>query len=127
MDRADAAALDQRPESFDGLRMDIPVNVFPLTEMHHAMRDRRVELAIPAMIVGRKQADVIGDGFMHEAIQCCSIGALYHASHHVSLTLNGTDDDELACSACAAEVSASTFPFVFVFRFPAHIGFATST
>ena len=127
MECANDSAFHDGPETLDGIGMNCSADIFPFRVMHHAVRDRRIKLAIPAMIIGRKQADVIGDGFMHEAIQCCSIGALYHASHHVSLTLNGTDDDELACSACAAEVSASTFPFVFVFRFPAHIGFATST
>lgn len=123
MECADDPTFHDGPESFDRIGMNGSADVFPVRMMHHVVRDARIEFPIATMIVRRKQADMMRNCFMNEAVQGRCIGAFNHASHDVSLTLHSADHDELTSSARSSEVSASTFPFVFILGFPAHVGF----
>jgi hypothetical protein len=120
---ADDPAFHDGPEPFNGVGMNGSADIFPISMMHHPMWDARIKLAIALMIVRRKQTDMMRNCFMHKAIQGCCIRAFNYASDHVSLALHGTDHNELSRSTGTPEVSASTFPFVFVLGFPADIGF----
>jgi hypothetical protein len=107
MDRANDPAFHDGPEAFNGVGMNGSANLFPVCMMHHPMRDDRIELAIALMIVRRKQADMMQNGFMHKAVQGCGIGALNDASDHVPLALHGSYHNNLARSSSAPEVPAS--------------------
>ena len=123
MECAHDPAFHDGPEAFDSIGMNGPTNIFSLGMMHHTVRNARIEFPIAAVVIGRKQAHMIGDGFPNKAVQCFCIGALNHASHHVPLALHSADHDKLSCSSCSTEVSAPTLPFVFVLGFPSHISF----
>ena len=124
MECANDPTLHDGPEAFDGVGMNRSADIFSLGMMNHTVRDARIEFPIAAMIVSRKQADMMRNRFMNELVQSCGIRALNHASNHIALALDGTHHDEFSLSASAPEVSASALPFVFVLGFPAHIGFA---
>ncbi len=120
---ADDSTFHDGPKAFYGVGMNRSADIFPIRMMDHAVRDARIEFPITAMIVRRKQADMMRNCFMYEAVQGRSIRALNHASHDVSLALHSADHDEFPCSACSSEVSTSTLPFVFILGLSAHIGF----
>ena len=106
VERADDSALHDGPKAFDGVGMNGSTHIFPSSMMNHAMRNFLVQKPITLMIVRRKQTDMMGDGFMDEAIQRGSIGAFNHASDHV-----------------ASKIPASALAFMLILGLPADIGF----
>ncbi len=123
VERADNAALHDGPETFNRVGMNRSAHIFAVGMMHQAVWDARIEGTIPAMIICRKQANSMRYGFMHESIERGGVRAFDHASHDIALALDRAHDDAFADSACAAEVPASAFAFVFILGLPAHIGF----
>ena len=120
---ADDPAFHNRPESFDGVGMHRSADIFPLGMMHQSMRTRLAEKPIALVVIGRYQAHSVRDSFIDEAVKRGGISAFNHASDHVPLALHSTHHDELSGAARSAEVSAPTFPFVFILGFPTDIGF----
>ena len=120
---SDDPALHDGPEAFDGVGMNGPTDIFAASVMDHAMRNSLVQKSIALMIVRRKQADLMGDGFMNKAVQRRGIRAFNHAGDDIAFPLYRTDHNELPCSASTPKISASTFASVFVLRLPTHIGF----
>ena len=116
-------ALHNRPETFDGVGMNRASHIFSCSVVDHAMRDALINEAVALMIIRRKQADMVGNSFMNEAIQRRGIGTFNHASHDIPFPLHGVDDNKLPCSVCATEIPASAFAFVFILGLPSDIGF----
>ena len=123
MERANDPAFYDGPEPFDGVGMNGSADIFPLSMMHQAVRDRRIEFPIAAMIVRRKQAYPVRNGFVHEALQRSRVCALNYPSHDIPLALHRSDYNSLSRSACAPKAPASTSAFMLVLRLPAHIRF----
>lgn len=123
MEGSDNATFDDRPKPFDSVRMNCAADILAIRMMHRAVPVGWVQLAIAAMVVRREQADLVRYGFIHEAFQGGRICPINHASHHVALSLHGSDHDGLARSACSAKVSTSAFAFVLILGLSADIGF----
>src|SRR5436853_871786 len=62
VERADDAALQQRPEAVNGLRVHHAVNVFAARVVHDLMREALAQLAVAFVFIGRDQADLSGYG-----------------------------------------------------------------
>ncbi len=122
MIRADDAPLYQRPETFDGVGMNVAMHVFPCAVAYHPMRKILIKVAIADMVISRNQADFMRYGFIDETVKRCRIRAINHAGDHISLALDRTDYNAFAVAARATHVPASAFAFVLVLGFAADIG-----
>jgi hypothetical protein len=68
MECPDDAALQDRPEAFDGLRMDRAINVLMRPMVYDAMGIALFgEPRISRPIIGAKQRDLVRDGFIDES------------------------------------------------------------
>jgi hypothetical protein len=118
------AALQQRPETIDGLRVHDAVNVLLLGMTDEAVREISFEVPITGMLIGDEQANVIGDRLANEAVQRRGIGIVDNAGDHVALALDCTDGDELASNASSGmflvpmtvAVAAADISFVNVYE-----------
>lgn len=119
VERAHNAALHHGPEAFNGLRVNVAVNIFPLTMMHHAMRKVLVYIPIAFVVVGRDQAYPMRNRFLDKTVKRICVSVFDYAGNDITFTLDRANNDVFAMSACAAEVTASAFPFVFVLGFAA--------
>lgn len=122
MERADHAALHQRPEAFDGLGMNRTADVLTARVIHDAMRKLAVQVFVTDPLVGAEQTDFRGDAFADEGFEGCRANIRDHASDYVSFALNRARDDGFTHSARPA-VTATALVFVPVFGFAAHESF----
>ena len=115
MEGSDDASLDQRPEPFDSLSVDVTVYVFAFPMIHGTVREVLVDVAIAFVFVGRYQADLVGNDLTYKAVKRGRVGAVNHASNDVAFTLHGSDDNGLSRSSCSASASGSAWPPALVF------------
>src|ERR1039458_1984455 len=123
MERSDHSALDDGPKAFNGVGMDIPVNVLALAVVNHSVREILVEVLVAFVVVGRDQANLGRYRLPHEAIEGFGIGLVDHAGDHIALALDCAYNNGLSSSARTAEVPASARTFVLVLGFAADVGF----
>ena len=99
---ANDAALQDRPEALNRVRVDRADNVFASAMPNDAMREFAMQMPVAAMLVGGDQADLGRDSLADEAVQGVRIGASDDASHDIALALHGTDHGSLALRAIRA-------------------------
>jgi len=111
----DYAALQDRPEAFDGLRMDRAVNVLMRAMVNSLMRITVFsEPPISGPLIGAKQADFVRDGFVDKIGQGLRIDVLNNASNDVSLAAHCADNDCLALSLIALPATFIPMPIAAV-------------
>src|SRR5216684_3142178 len=66
VERADNAAFHHAPETFDGVGVNRPSNVFTAPMIYCAARKLIVKSAVAAVFIRGNQADFIRYGFAHE-------------------------------------------------------------
>jgi len=66
VERAHDATLEQRPEAINRLRMDGTKDVFTRAVADNAMRILLADVVIAAVVIGREQADFVGNGLANE-------------------------------------------------------------
>src|ERR1700685_3925027 len=76
MERADDPALHQRPETFDGLRVNCANNVFSIAMIDYAVRKLAFERLIAAPCIGANQTYLCGHRFTDKAQQRGAINVL---------------------------------------------------
>ena len=91
---ADNPALEDRPKSFDGVRVDGTYHILPATMPNILMWEVRPKVAIAGMLVRGQKAHLVGNGGADEAVKSCGIRPFNHASNGVPFALNGANDDE---------------------------------
>jgi len=89
----DHPTLDERPEAFDGLRMNRADDVLPGVTLDRLVRVALVQAAIANPFVRAEQAHAVRDGFVDEIRERRSLGILKDAGDHVALAMNSADDD----------------------------------
>ena len=115
MECADYAALEDRPEAFDGLRMNCADDILTSGMINHAMRIFTVKTLIAGPLIGAKQADFVGDGFADERGESVGSNIRDHASDHIALAADSADDwsfartDTTGSAATAAFIPMSVF------------------
>jgi len=92
VERADHAALEDRPKTFNRVGMDRADNVLVRFVVNHLVRVLAQIVAVSRPGVGRQQTDLIGNGFVHEGQHRVRCDALKNASNHVALTLHCAND-----------------------------------
>jgi hypothetical protein len=112
VERADNSSFHQRPETFDGLSVNVAMPIFAYAVMYHAVRKVLVDVAIASVIVGRDQADLMRDSLAHKGVKSFGASVVDDAGDHVAFALHGSDDDGFSVPACSAEVSPTAFAFV---------------
>src|SRR5258708_16248425 len=107
MERSHDAALNQRPEAFDGVGVNVSVHIFAFAVVHHAMREVLVQIPIASVVVGGNQAHPVRYGFRDKTVKSFSICAFTYAGNHVSFTPPTPAYDCFPMPACPAHVATS--------------------
>jgi hypothetical protein len=81
---ADNSALQQTPEGFQIVRMDLAAHVFMRLVVYMLMRERLMELLIASGLIGREQADVWRYGLANETAHSLHRSILDDLTNHVA-------------------------------------------
>lgn len=101
VERPDNAALQDRPETFDGLCMDRADDVVALGMVDLLMREAEFQAPIAGEVVGAKQTYFGRNRFTNEFFQRESADIIDNARHHVAPASDGANNWRLAASATA--------------------------
>jgi hypothetical protein len=101
---ADHAALENRPEAFDGLSMDCANDILPSRVVNS--RVWIIKRIVAWILVGAKQADSVRNRFADECGESGGIHVRGHAGDHIALAADGADDWSFA----GPDASRSTAP-----------------
>jgi hypothetical protein len=115
VERADHAALENRPESFDRLSMNCANDILTSRMVNSRVRVILVEGIVARILIGTKQADFMGDGFADEGGESSGIHIRDHASDHVSLAADGADNRRFAGTDAPSSAAAAALVPVPVF------------
>jgi hypothetical protein len=96
VERADHAALEDRPETLNRVRVNRADNVLLGVVIHLGVRIFRQIIAVTGPSVGRQQANLVGNGFIHKINYVLRRNALENFGDDVSAPLNRADDWRLA-------------------------------
>ena len=106
VERADNAALEDRPEAFDSLRVDCPYDVLAPGMVNSSVREIFVEALVSGPLIGAKQADFVRNGFSHKCIKRCSLDVSDHAGDNVPLAANSANNWSFAGTDAARSATA---------------------
>ena len=114
VERPDYAALEDRPEAFDGLSVNCADDILPSRMINSYVRVVLVERIVARILIGAKQADFVRYGFADECGESGGIHIRDHARNHIALAANSADDwcfagTNAACSAAAALIPMPVF------------------
>jgi hypothetical protein len=122
VERADNAALEDRPEALNRIRVNCADNVLFAVVVHHAVRICLVQSLVAAPRIRRQQADFVGNNFLYESNGAFRGYAFQNAGDDVTLALDRAKDGRLAGSGSASHAVVTLIP-VTVFVLAADIGF----
>src|ERR1700730_4570704 len=109
VERADNAALEDRPEAFDSLRVDCPYDVLAPGMVNSSVREIFVEALVSGPLIGAKQADFVRNGFSHKCIKRCSLDVSDHAGDNVPLAANSANNWSFAGTDAARSATPAAF------------------
>lgn len=92
VERADHAALEDRPKSLDGLSMDGADDILASRMVNGRVWVVRVERIVAWVLIGAKQTDPVRHRFADEGGESGRIHICNHARNHIALTANSTND-----------------------------------
>ena len=118
---ANNTALHDGPEALNRVGMDSTDNILMFGMTDDGMGEGLSQMPIAGMVVGAKQADLMRDSLIDEAIQYGRGGVLNDASHYIALAPDGANDGRLA-GAYAASTAPAFIPML-VIPFAAHESF----
>lgn len=95
MERADYAAFEDRPKTFNRIRVHSTDDVLMFVMIDHAVRKLAEIIAIAGPRVGREQANFVGNGLVHKVEYVLRRYAIQHARDNVALALHRADDRRL--------------------------------
>jgi len=115
-------ALDNRPEAFNGIRVNRADNVFMCGVIDDfVLGENLVEMLVANPMIGHEQADFVRDGLANEFGESVSADILDHAGDDIGLTANCARNNGLARARAACAVTAA--PVVPVLCFAADESF----
>jgi hypothetical protein len=112
------AALEQRPEAFNGVRMNRAYDVLASSMVHNAVRVVQTERRMASMCVGAEQADLVRYSSTDEAGQGFTAGLLDHVSNNAAFATYSADHDSFTHTTGTAALV-----LVPVLGFATHVGF----
>jgi len=107
MERADDAALEDRPEAFDGLSMDCSYDVLASRMVNGRVWVIPVERIVAWVLIGTKQADPVRHRLVDEGGESGGLDIRDHASNHIALAANSADDRRFAGTDTAGSTAAA--------------------
>jgi hypothetical protein len=120
---ADHATLEQAPERFDVVGVDLAANILAFAMIDGLMRDfHRSEPSVSAVLISRDQTDPIRNRSANKAVKRASIRIFDHLTDHVPLACYRTDNRGLAGIGRAAPAVLCPILGVTVALFPADVG-----
>src|SRR5579863_3504026 len=119
MERADHAALNQRPEALNRVGVNCADNVFTLGVVDSdVLREVFIQVLVADPLIRNQQTDLVRNGFLYKAFQCDSADILDNAGDDIAPAPNCASDDGFAGTHAARSIAAATI--MPVFGFSAH-------
>jgi hypothetical protein len=106
---ADDAALEDRPEAFDGLSVDCSDNILTSGVVNDAMRIFAVKSIVTGRLIRAKQADFMRDGFADKRGESVGIDIRDNASNDIALAADSADDWSFAGTDTPGSTPAAAF------------------
>jgi hypothetical protein len=96
------AALQQRPEAIDSLRVDNAIDILLFGVDNEFVIEGIFQVSIAGMFIGSDQANFFGHGLPHEGVESLGIGAVDYAGDDITLAADRADDRNFAGTFAAA-------------------------
>src|SRR6266542_2092805 len=122
VESADNAALEDRPEAFDRLRMDRTDDVLARRVVDDAVRVLGIKPSVADPLVGAQQANLLRHRAAHESLKNVAAHAVDNPRDDLALALDSADYGDLARASAATSAPAALVP-VPVLRLAADEGF----
>jgi hypothetical protein len=113
---ANHAALENRPETFDGLSVDRADDILASGVVNSRVWIIHIERIVSRILIGAKQADFMRDGFADERGESGGIHIRDYARNHVTFPTDGADDWRFAGAYAAGSTASAAFIPMPVFR-----------
>jgi hypothetical protein len=111
VERADHAALEDRPEAFDGLSMDCADDVLAFGVVNDAVWIFAVKALVASPLIRAKQADPVRHRLVDEGGESGGLDIRDHARNDVTLAANSADDWRFAgTNTTGSTTSAALIP-----------------
>jgi len=107
VERADHAALEDRPEAFDSLSVNCADDILASGVINGRVWIILIERIVAGILIGAKQADFVGDGFANKGGESGGIYIRNHARDHIPLAADGADDWRFARTNAAGSAAAA--------------------
>jgi hypothetical protein len=102
----DDATLEQAPEVFKIVRVNLAAHIFTLAMRHKfVFVALSVQVAISAMLIGCDQINLLADGVADESIKRLSVGVFDNLADHVAFPANCSDDAHLSATNTTRDVA----------------------
>jgi hypothetical protein len=109
VERADDAALEDRPDPLDGLSVNCADDILPLRMVNSHVRVILIERIVAGILIGTKQADFMRHRFADEGGESIGVDIRDHARNHIALAANSADDRSFAGTDTAGSAAAAAF------------------
>jgi hypothetical protein len=123
VERADNAALEDRPETLNRVGVDRADDVLALAVVNDTMREFFVERAIADKCIGAEQANFLGNRAAHESGKGTGIDAIDNSRHDPALALDRADYWGFPRTDAPSSTTTATLPDMPVPRFAADESF----
>src|ERR1700733_3475204 len=107
VERADHAAFEDDPKSFNGIGVDGPKEIYASGMIDGRVRVFTVQFLVPGELVSAEQADFVGNGLTHEINKRVSLSVCNDASDDIALTPHSTSDNGFAGSNTASAITST--------------------
>jgi len=104
------AALNDRPEAFDGVRVDRASNILVSAMVNDAEWVFATKRPIPFAFIGAQETDFVRNHFTHECAERDGINVIDYSRNDIAFALDGSGHGDLAMPASSAEVTATARP-----------------
>jgi hypothetical protein len=104
---ADDAALENRPEAFDGLSVDRADDILASGVINDTMRVFAVKPLVARPLVSAKQTDFVRDRFADEGGKSIGGHVRDYARNHIAFSCDGADNRRLAGTDAAGSTAAA--------------------
>ena len=116
MEGADHAALEDRPEAFNRIGVNRANNVIAARMVNSdVLRKFFIQVLIADPLIRNQQANLMRDGFIHEAFKRDGADVLNNAGNDIALAANGTNNNGFTGTNAASSTTAPTVMPVFGF------------
>jgi len=123
MVRADNSALQQSPERFDIVRVNLAAHVLAAGMTDDFVPIEVSQIAVSARFIGRDQTNLFGDGLLNEAAQAVRRSGFDYLANEIALARDRADDGRFAGVSRTATAVLLPIDPVPVLLFTADLGF----